>query len=207
MFRKGIFTFTAGIAHGFVKTRDELASPDVQFHFAHASSSDYRTRALDREPGMTVGVCQLRPESTGSVHIKSCDPATAPAIKPNFLSTWLDRTTLVAGMKIARSVVRQPAFDRFRGDETSPGKQCEGEDELLDFARRTGQTVYHPVGTCKMGSDKLAVVDDRLCVHGIAKLRVIDGSVMPTLVSGNTNAAIFMIAERGAELIKDETLS
>lgn len=199
---RGILTFTAGIVYGFVKTRPELASPDIQYHFAHASYATAADRKLDREPGMTVAVCQLRPESKGSIHVKSADPLAAPAIRPNFLAEEGDRETLIAGMKIARRIIENPRMDKYRAFEMNPGPACQSDADWLDWARINGQTVYHPIGTCKMGSDPMAVVDDQLRVHGIDGLRVVDASIMPTLVSGNTNAAAIMIGEKGADMIK-----
>ncbi len=200
--RRGVLTYTAGIAHGFVKTRSELETPDVQFHFAHASYATAADRKLDREPGMTIAVCQMRPESMGSIHLKSANPHAAPAIRPNFLAQEIDRDALIEGIRIARRVGEAPAFDNYRVFEMNPGEACQSNEDLLDYARHTGSTVYHPIGTCKMGSDPMAVVDDQLRVHGIAALRVVDASIMPTLVSGNTNAPAIMIAEKGAEMIQ-----
>ena len=199
---RGVLTFTAGICYGFVKTRPELAVPDVQYHFAHASYGNAQTRVLEQEPGMTLTTYQCRPESKGSIHARSADPDAAPAIRPNFLVEELDQQTVVAGMKIARAVINNPVLDRYRAFEMNPGDKCQTDDEWLDFARRTGQTTYHVTGTCKMGQDVMAVVDDELRVYGIAGLRVVDASIMPTLVSGNTNAAVIMIAEKGADMIK-----
>jgi len=199
---RGVLTFTAGIVYGFVKTRPELEEPNVQFHFAHASYSTAATRVLDREPGMTLTVYQCRPESKGSIHAQSADPLVAPAIRPNFLAEELDRQTIVAGMKIGRRIINNSVLDKYRAYEMNPGDQVQTDDEWLDFARVNGQTTYHVTGTCRMGQDALAVVDDELRVHGIAGLRVIDASIMPTLVSGNTNAAVIMIAEKGADMIK-----
>ncbi len=199
---RGALTFTAGIVYGFVKTRPELAVPDVQYHFAHASYGNAQTRVLEHEPGMTLTVYQCRPESKGSIHAKSADPAAAPAIRPNFLSEALDRETVVAGMKIGRGIVNNAVLDRYRAFEMNPGEKYRTDDELLEFARLNGQTTYHVTGTCKMGHDPMAVVDDELRVHGVAGLRVVDASIMPTLVSGNTNAAVIMIAEKGADMIK-----
>ena len=149
-----------------------------------------------------MSVYQCRPESKGSIHAKSPDPAAAPAIRPNYLADELDRQTLVAGMKIARRIVNNPALDRYRAFEMNPGERYQTDDELLEFARLYGQTAYHVVGTCKMGHDPMAVVDDQLRVHGLAGLRVVDASIMPTMTSGNTNAPVIMIAEKAADLIK-----
>ncbi|MEM7254005.1 MAG: GMC oxidoreductase, partial [Pseudomonadota bacterium] len=199
--RRGVLTYTAGIAHGFVKTRDDLETPDVQFHFAHASYKNPKDRKLDTSPGMTAAICQLRPESVGSIHIKSTDPFVAPAIRPNFLSTDLDCSTIVAGLRIARALGEAPAFDPYRDFEMNPGRRCESDEDLLEYARESGATVYHPVGTCKMGQDPMAVVDERLRVHGLQSLRVVDASIMPRLVSGNTNAPTIMVAEKAADMI------
>ncbi len=202
--RRGILTFTAGIVYGFVRSRPEVASPDVQFHIAHASFKDPKKRIFDREPGMTIGPCQLRPESRGSIHIKSADPFEAPAIRPNFLSEETDRATLAAGMRIGRKLISAAPLSQYVEAETVPGPDCATDDELIDFARQTGATLYHPVGTCKMGSDPMAVVSDQLKVHGLEGLRVVDASIMPTLVSGNTNAPTIMIAEKAADMMKAE---
>lgn len=199
--RRGILTLGTGLVHGFVKTRKELASPDIQYFFMHASYANAADRRLDREPGMTIGVAQLRPASRGTIHVQSPDPLTPPAIRPNFLASSLDRETLVEGMRIARAIVDQPAMDAFRAHEINPGSACRSDAEWLDFARRTGQTIYHPVGTCAMGGNEAAVVDERLRVRGLEKLRIVDASIMPTLVSANTQAAVMMIAEKGADLI------
>jgi choline dehydrogenase len=199
---KGILTFTAGIVYGFARTRPELAEPDVQYHFTHASYATAATRVLDREPGMTLAVYQCRPEAKGSIHIRSADPFAKPVIRPNFLGDPLDQQTVVAGLKLGRRIIENAAMDKYRSYEMNPGDGVQTDDQLLDFARGNGQTTYHVVGTCKMGQDPMAVVDDQLRVHGLAGLRVVDASVMPTMVSGNTNAATIMIAEKGADLIK-----
>jgi choline dehydrogenase len=199
---RGVLTLTAGIGYGFVKTRPEVAGPDIQYHFAHASYASSADRVLDKKPGMTIAVCQLRPESQGSIHVKSANPSAAPAIRPNFISDELDRTTLVSGMKLARQIIENPAMDPYRAYEMTPGVSVQTDEEWLQFARDNGQTVYHPIGTCKMGNDPMSVVDDQLRVHGIAGLRVVDASIMPTLTSGNTNAPVIMIAERAADMIK-----
>ncbi|HEX5327408.1 MAG TPA: choline dehydrogenase [Acetobacteraceae bacterium] len=199
---RGILTLTAGIVYGFVRTRPELEEPDVQYHFAHASYATAADRVLDREPGMTLGVYQCRPESQGSIHAKSPDPLINPAIRPNFLADELDRRTVVAGMKIGRRIIENAALDRYRAHEMNPGPGVQTDEQWLEFARRNGQTTYHVCGTCRMGQDRMAVVDDQLRVHGIEALRVIDASIMPTMVSGNTNAAVIMIAEKGADMVR-----
>ena len=200
--RRGILTFTAGIAFGFVKTQPDMEEPDVQFHFAHASYGNAQTRDLEREPGMTLTVYQCRPESKGSIHARTDDPFAAPAIRPNYLADPMDRRVLVDGMKIGRRIINNAVLDKYRAFEMNPGEKVQTDDEWLGFARANGQTTYHVIGTCKMGQDPLAVVDDQLRVHGIAGLRVIDASIMPTVPSGNTNAAVIMIAEKGADMIK-----
>ena len=203
LLHRGILTLTAGIVYGFLRTRPELEEPDVQYHFAHASYATAATRILDREPGMTFGVYQCRPESKGTIHAKSPDPLARPAIRPNFLADELDQRTVVAGMKIGRRIIESPVMDKYRAHEMNPGPQVQTDDEWLEFARINGQTTYHVVGTCKMGQDPMAVVDHQLRVHGIGGLRVIDASIMPTMVSGNTNAAVIMIAEKGADMVKE----
>ena len=203
--RRGVLTYTAGIAHGFVRTRTGIETPDVQFHFAHASHDASRPRGtLEKDPGMTCAVCQLRPESTGSIHIQSADAAEAPAIRPNFLSEEVDRAALIEGIRVARRVADAPSLARYVERELYPGEATQSDDEILEFCRRTGSTVFHPVGTCRMGGDANAVVDERLRVHGVAGLRVADASVMPTLVSGNTNAPTIMIGEKGAAMILED---
>ena len=207
LLRRGVLTLPIALAHGFVRTRPELAYPDIQFHFAPASYCGGSNRRLDASPGMTLGIYQLRPESSGSIHVKSPDPFLAPAIRSNFLAEAEDRRCLLAGMKIARRIAENPAMDRFRGVELSPGSHVQSDDEWLAYARAEGDTSYHPVGTCKMGRDSMAVVDARLRVRGVGGLRVVDASVMPTMVSGNTSAATIMIAERAADLLKADANS
>lgn len=205
--RKGILTLGTGLVHGFIKTSPQLARPDVQYFFVHASYANAAERILDHAPGMTIGVAQLRPQSVGTIHIKSPDPMTPPAIRPNFLSTGVDCESLVRGMQIARRIVEQPALRPYVDNEMSPGKTVDTFDQWLDFARHNGQTIYHPIGTCRMGSDPDAVTDLRLRVNGLSGLRVIDASVMPAMVSGNTQGAVMMIAEKGADMVLEDVVS
>lgn len=199
--RTGILSLGTGLGFGFVKSRPELPLADVQFFFVHASYANAADRRLDREPGMTIGVAQLRPKSKGSIHVRSADPDTGPAIKPNFLAEQEDRDSLVGGMKVARRIAEQPALAHYVAHEMSPGLAVQADDDWLDFARRNGQTIYHPIGTCRMGSDESAVVDPELRMRGLEGLRIIDASVMPAMVSGNTQAAVMMVAEKGADLV------
>jgi choline dehydrogenase len=203
LLRKGILTLGTGLVHGFLRTRDGLEGPDVQFFFVHASYANAADRKLDRLPGMTIGVTQLRPESRGTIHLRSPDPFNPPAIRPNFLHSDEDKRCLVEGMKAARLIVEQAPLDPYRAEELNPGMQCLTDEDWLAFARSNGQTIYHVAGTCRMGpaSDSRAVVDPELRLHGLSGLRIADASVMPSMVSGNTQAAVFMIAEKASDLL------
>ncbi len=200
LFRKGLLTIGAGYAGGFFRTSAEAVTPDVQVHFI-IFSADTAGAALHPFPGFIASVCQLRPQSRGFVRIKSTDPSKPPAIQPRYLSRPYDCDTVVAGMKLLRRIMNQPAMRRYIAEERAPDPRCTSDADLLAFARETGTTVFHPTSTCRMGSDAAAVVDERLRVRGIERLRVVDGSIMPTVVSGNTNAAIVMIGEKGADMI------
>ncbi len=199
-FRKGPLTIAAGYAGAFFKTDARLATPDIQVHFI-PFSTDKMGEKLHDFSGFTASVCQLRPESRGTLKIRSADPAVAPEIKINYLATQTDRTANVEGLKVLRKVLNAPAMQPFVAEEIYPGPKVNTDDDLLKFCRDTGSTVYHPVSTCRMGNDPLAVVDQKLKVKGLDGLRVVDGSIMPDLVSGNTNAPIIMIAEKAAEMI------
>ena len=193
-----------GINQGgiFARTDPALARPDVQFHVA-TLSSDMAGSKVHEFSGFTMSVCQLQPESRGHVRLKSPDPLAAPAMQPNYLSTEKDRATLVAGIRLARALAATRALSPYVAGEYRPGPEAKSDDALLEFAKNTAGTIFHPSGTCKMGpaSDPLAVVDHDLAVHGLAGIRVVDCSIMRTLVSGNTNAPVVMIAEKIADRI------
>jgi choline dehydrogenase len=177
--------------------------PDVQFHVA-TLSSDMAGSPTHPFSGFTMSVCQLRPESRGSVRIQSIDPLEPPAMQPNYLSTTNDRATLIAGIRLARRLAATRSLAPYVKTEYRPGPAAQSDDDLLEFAKNTGGTIFHPSGTCKMGDierDSLAVVDSELKVHGVSALRVVDCSVMPVLVSGNTNVPVVMIAEKAADHI------
>jgi choline dehydrogenase len=201
--RKGPLTVSAGYAGGFFRTDERLATPDVQAHFL-LFSTDKMGDKLHLFSAFTASICQLRPESRGWVRIKSADPAAPPEIRPNYLAAELDRKTMVAGLKLLRRIMEAPALKPYVTDEVDPGPGCVTDDQLLAHIRARGSTIYHPTSTCRMGDDAMAVVDHRLRVRGLRRLRVVDGSVMPSLVSGNTNAAIIMIAEKGADMILED---
>ena len=204
--RRGDLAVTAISAGCFVRAHPASATPDAQCSIA-LYSADSIGGELHAFPGVT-GVCTLlRPESRGFVRIKSADPRQAPAIHPNYLAAPKDRETVVAGVKALRRIFQMPAMAPYIAGEIEPGAQCDDDDDLLDFIRRRGSTTYHPVGTCRMGQDDNAVVDDRLRVRGFAGLRVIDASIMPAVVSGNTNAAAIMIGEKGAAMLLEDAKS
>ena len=199
-FRTGPLTIAAGTAGAFFRTDPRLSTPDVQVHFL-PFSTDKMGEALHAYSGFSASVCQLRPESRGSLRIRSADPAVPPEIRVNYLATETDRTTNVEGLKRLRKMLRAPALKPFVVEELEPGLNVADDADLLAYCRQRGSTIYHPTSTCRMGNDALAVVDQRLRVRGIDGLRVVDGSVMPDLVSGNTNAPIIMIAEKASEMI------
>jgi len=200
LLRKGFLTIGAGYAGAFAKTDPMMATPDVQFHFI-LFSADSVGQQLHSWPGFLASVCQLRPESRGFVRIKSADPAQAPAIQPRYLTAQADRDCMVAGMKLLRRVMSQPAIMRYIDEELAFGQKIRSDDDYLAYVRQKGTTVFHPTSTCRMGSDVTAVVDERLRVHGFQGLRVADASIMPTVVSGNTNAACVMIGEKASDMI------
>jgi choline dehydrogenase len=202
--RKGLLSFAVAHVVAFCRSRPDLAHPDLQFHMM-AASMDLealgRTQALvlEREPGLTCTPCQIRPESRGSVHIKSPDALVYPRIVPNYLADPIDQEAAIAGLKWARKIMNQPAVVPYLA---TPGDPFGDSDEtMLGYARVAGATLYHAVGTCTMGHDPMAVVDPQLRVYGIEGLRVVDASIMPRISSGNTNAPTIMIAEKAADMI------
>ena len=202
---KGMLTYAASLVAASVKVLEESATPDVQCLFAPGSYAlGSAARRLDTKPGMTAAMWQMRPLSHGYVEAKSNRPGDAPAINPRYLSDERDRRATVGGLRLIRKLFDAPALAQYVATETQPGNAVQSDDELLDYARQTGSTVYHASGTCKMGADAMAVVDDRLRVRGLERLRVIDASVMPAVTSTNTNAPTIMIAEKGAAMILDD---
>lgn len=203
--RKGPMTMAASLGTGFLKTRPDLDQPDIQFH-VQPFSADQKINKPHGFNAFTASVLQLRPESTGHIALKTGDMRDHPAIHPNYLATRTDRDTLVEGIRIARRISRQSPLAEAITEEYAPGPKIADEDYdgLLDWARNTATTIYHPTGTCKMGQDAMAVVDERLRVNGIFGLRVADASIMPTIVSGNTNAPAIMIGEKASDMVLED---
>jgi choline dehydrogenase len=200
----GILTYAASLVASSVKVLPESATPDVQALFAHGSYAPGTSRVLDSKPGMTCGMWQMRPLSRGYVEARSPRPQDQPIINPRYFSDETDCRAAVGGMKWIRKLFAAPALAKYVVAETVPGKDVQTDDELLHYVKQTGGTVFHATCTCKMGRDVLGVVDDRLRVHGMERLRVIDASVMPAVTSTNTNAPTIMIAEKGAAMVKED---
>ena len=202
-FKTGPLAMGTSPAALFARTRPELASPDIKCSIS-PFSADRPQDGLHPWSGFTIIAYQLRPESRGQIKLKSANPADPPAVYPNYLATETDQRTIVAGLMLCRQLLANPHLQRFVESESQPGPAVESDEQLLDYARRRGGTVYHPTSTCKMGIDPMAVVDPELRVHGIDGLRVADASIMPTVVSGNTNAATIMIGERAADMVRQK---
>jgi choline dehydrogenase len=199
--RTGPLTISAGVAGLFARVMPESASPDIQFHFI-PFSADKPGGGLHAFSGFTISVCQLRPESRGSITLPGADPALPATIRANYLSTEGDRRCMIEGLKLIRRVAATKALSEWIAEEYLPGADCDGDEALLGHLRRAGTTIFHPTSTCRMGGDATAVVDPQLRVNGIDGLRVADASIMPTVVSGNTNAACIMIGEKAADLVR-----
>jgi choline dehydrogenase len=203
---RGAFTFGVTTAIVFARSREGLESPDLQLSFTPMSRGPDRHGfdQLERHPGASIAVCVVQPESRGTILARSADPAEYPAIRPNYLSTQRDVDAMVAGLRLARKIFAAPSWMVHSDGEARPGSDANSDGELADYARATAGSVFHPVGTCRMGADAASVVDSRLRVRGIGSLRVIDASIMPTVTTGNTNAPTIMIAEKGAIMIRED---
>jgi len=206
--RRGPMTMAASLGTAFLKTRHDLETPDIQFHVQPFSADQTLNKPHDFN-AFTASVLQLRPESTGHLELRSADMRDYPAIHPNYLATKTDQDTIVEGIRIARRIARHAPVADVITEEFTPGADLKDDDYdgLLNWARDKSTTIYHPTGTCKMGRDKMAVVDARLRVHGIAGLRVADASIMPVIVSGNTNAPAIMIGEKLSDLVLEDAAS
>jgi choline dehydrogenase len=198
----GFFSLPSAPLLAFLKTRQELATPDVQMHLVPYAIKDPTRRRLHDFPAMTVACYQLRPESLGSIHIRSADADVQPAIRFNFLADSIDQRTMVDGFRMMRRIVEAKPMDALRGEEYSPGADVRSDADILGWIRGNAHTAYHPIGTCRMGQGPNSVVDERLQVHGLAGLRVADASIFPTMPSGNTNAPAIMVGEKAADLIR-----
>ncbi len=203
---RGAFTFGVTTAIVFTKSREGLESPDLQLSFTPMSRGADRHGfdQLERQPGASIAVCVVQPESRGSILARSADPSEYPAIRPNYLSAPRDVDAMVTGLRLARRIFATPSWMAHSDGEVRPGPNANSDIELADYARANAGSVFHPVGTCRMGADAASVVDSRLRVRGIDGLRVIDASIMPTVTTGNTNAPTIMIAEKGANMIRED---
>ncbi|MEM7407054.1 MAG: GMC family oxidoreductase N-terminal domain-containing protein [Pseudomonadota bacterium] len=200
--RSGFMSLPSAPVLGFLKTRPELETPDVQLHLVPYCIKDPKRRLLRDEPGMTMAVYQLRPESLGSIHIQSPEPGANPEIRFNFLDDPIDQRTMVDGFKLVRTLANTKALDSLRGAELDPGDAVSSDDEILSWIRAHSETAYHPIGTCRMGPEgPKTVVSDELKVHGLDGLRIADASIFPTMPSGNTNAPAILVGEKAADLI------
>ena len=203
---RGAFTFGVTTAIVFAKSREGLESPDLQLSFTPMSRGPDRhgVDQLESTPGASIAVQVVQPDSRGSILARSADPNEYPVIRPNYFSAQRDLDAMVAGLRVARRIFAAPSWNVHSDGEARPGPNVTTDAELADYARATGGTVFHPVGTCRMGGDEASVVDSRLRVRGVGNLRIIDASIMPTVTTGNTNAPTIMIAEKGAAMIRED---
>jgi choline dehydrogenase-like flavoprotein len=201
--RRGMLTNPMLHVAGFVRTEQTLDRPDIQFLLLPANRSPGGTTGIGHGYGLSVML--LRPKSRGTVSIADRDPSSAPLIDPHFLEDPADMDLLMRGLKLGRRILAAPAWDSVRGPETAPGVDVQSDEEIRSYFRRSCSTAFHPVGTCKMGKDAMAVVDPQLRVHGIGGLRVADASIMPTLIGGNTAAPAMMIGEKASDMILNKT--
>jgi choline dehydrogenase len=198
----GFFSLPSAPLVAFLKTRPDLETPDVQMHLVPYSLKDPKKRLLQDFPSMTIACYQLRPESLGSIHIRSANPYAQPAIRFNFLADSIDQQAMIDGFRMMRKIMAQPAMAKLRGEEFSPGEDVKTDEQILTWIRGNAQTAYHPIGTCRMGQGPNTVVDEKLRVHGLSGLRVADASIFPTMPSGNTNAPSIMVGEKAADLLR-----
>ncbi len=190
----------------FARTDPAFETPNVEYH-VQPLTLDKFGEPLHPFPAFTASVCNLRPESRGHVRIKTPDPFAKPAIQPNYLSTPGDRRIAADSIRLTRHIIAQPALQKFTPEEFRPGINFQSNDELATAAGDIGTTIFHAVGTCKMGLDDKAVVDERLRVRGIQGLRVVDASIMPSITNGNTNSPVIMIAEKASDMIREDAKS
>lgn len=206
LFRSGPLSMAPSQLGMFAKSDPRLATPDLEYHI-QPLSTDKLGEPLHPFPAITASVCNLRPDSRGSVHIKTPDASSQPAITPNYLSAQTDRDVAAKSIRLTRQIMATKAVARFEPTEMLPGSHIASDEDLAREAGNIATTIFHPIGTCKMGSDAMAVVDDRLRVHGLAGLRIVDASIMPTITSGNTNSPVIMIAEKAADMIREDRRS
>ena len=203
LFQRGPMTMAPSQLGAFAKSDPSYDTPNLQYH-VQPLTLDAFGEPLHPFPAFTASVCNLRPESRGTIHIKSPDPYAAPAIRPNYLSAERDKQVAAEAVRLTRRIVAQPALQQFNPVEFKPGPELDTEEELVKASGDISTTIFHPIGTCKMGNDPMAVVDDRLRVRGVAGLRVADASIMPTITSGNTNSPTIMIAEKASDMIRQD---
>ena len=204
--RSGVLTTNFAEGGGFIKSAPDEPIPDLQWHFVVGKLVDHGRKTVFGH-GYSCHVCLLRPKSRGSLRLASADPLAAPLIDPAFLQDPDDMARLVRGFKLTRQMLQQPALARHGGQEAKASASAQSDGEIEQFIRNHADTIYHPVGTCRMGDDPLAVVDARLRVHGVDGLRVVDASVMPQVVGGNTNAPVIMMAEKAVDMILEERVA
>jgi choline dehydrogenase-like flavoprotein len=205
LFQRGPMTMAPSQLGAFAKSDPSYDTPNIQYH-VQPLTLDKFGEPLHTFPAFTASVCNLRPESRGTVHLKSSNPFDSPAIRPNYLSTERDKQVAAQSVRFTRDIVNQPALAKYNPHEFKPGLELETQEDLVKAAGDISSTIFHPTGTCKMGNDPMAVVDERLRIHGLRGLRVVDASVMPSITSGNTNSPTLMIAEKASEMIKADRL-
>jgi choline dehydrogenase len=203
LFKRGPLVSNVAEAGIFLRTKSKLAEPDLQLLFGPAYYVNHGLTPR-KEHCFGFGPTLITPESRGEISLRSTNPLEPPAIRANYLSTEADMQVIVHGVRLSRQLAHSKAFEIYRGEELHPGTSAQSDNEIAEFVRREAETLYHPVGTCKMGSDSMAVVDARLRVRGIEKLRVVDTSIMPRIIAGNTNAPTIMIAEKAADMIRED---